>query len=161
MEYERITKDKDLFLLSKIATEIVKEYYDPILGVEQNDYMIDKFQSVEGLTRQLDDGYIYYLVKDNGTLLGFIGYYPKDDHLYLSKFYLYKQYRGKGYGKEIINKLSADAARRGLIAIELNVNVNNPSIKIYEKMGFKRIRSEKNPIGKDFFMDDYVYRLEV
>jgi len=31
---------------------------------------------------------------------------------------------------------------------------------IYEKLGFKILRSEKNDIGQGYYMDDYVYRLE-
>ena len=53
-----------------------------------------------------------------------------------------------------------NAKEDGLNAIELNVNKMNASVAIYERFGFKRIRSECNDIGHGFFMDDYVYRLE-
>ena len=35
--------------LSTLATGIVKEHYDPIIGAEVNDYMINLFQSVSEL----------------------------------------------------------------------------------------------------------------
>jgi RimJ/RimL family protein N-acetyltransferase len=44
--------------------------------------------------------------------------------------------------------------------IELNVNKNNQSKYIYEKLGFKILRAEKIDIGNGFYMDDYVYYLE-
>ena len=47
----------------------------------------------------------------------------------------------------------------GFDSIELNVNKNNETTGIYEKLGFKRIRSEVIDIGKGFVMDDYVYEL--
>lgn len=44
--------------LSRLASQIVKEHYDPILGAAQNDYMIEKFQSVEAIKGQIAQGYI-------------------------------------------------------------------------------------------------------
>ena len=55
MEFIKVTLgDKEkVEKLSALASVIVKEHYDPILGAEQNDYMIEKFQSVKGITEQL------------------------------------------------------------------------------------------------------------
>jgi ribosomal protein S18 acetylase RimI-like enzyme len=52
------------------------------------------------------------------------------------------------------------AKEEGFASIELNVNKHNSTTLIYEKLGFKIIRSEKNDIGQGYYMDDYVYRLE-
>ena len=151
--------------LSQVASEIVREHYDPILGTEQNDYMIDKFQSVQGITEQLAEGYRYYLVyagsdaRNEASPAGFIAFYPKKDCMYLSKLYLYKEERGKGYGRLMLEFVIGEAEKLGLPAVELNVNINNPTVQVYEKMGFFMARREKNPIGHGFYMDDYVYRL--
>lgn len=147
--------------LSAIASEIVKEHYDPILGAEQNDYMIEKFQSVAGIKHQLESGYKYYIVKQSGAGLGFLAFYPRDNAMYLSKFYLYKQERGKGYSKQMLNFVIEAAREQGLTAIELNVNKYNDAILVYEKLGFKMIRKEKNDIGNNYYMDDFVYRLMI
>ena len=45
--------------------------------------------------------------------------------------------------------------------IELNVNRFNDAVRVYEKLGFRRIREEKNDIGHGYYMDDYVYSLEL
>ena len=90
-----------------------------------------------------------------------MGYYPRGDALYLSKLYLKKEERGKGYGRQMMDFVSEAARRMGLSAVELNVNKGNPTLRVYEKMGMKRIRSEKNPIGQGFYMDDYVYRMSL
>ena len=163
MVFKKIFKDDEesVKLLSKTASEIVKDYYDPILGAEQNDYMIEKFQSVRAINEHFEHGYIYYLVYDGDTVLGFLGFYPRGDALYLSKFYLYKESRGKGYGRVMLDFLVGEAKKLGLCSIELNVNRFNSTIEIYEKLGFVKIREEKNPIGNGFYMDDYVYSLEI
>ena len=57
MKYERISADDDKGIkeLSVLASAIVKEHYDPIIGKEQNDYMIKMFQSEEALKKQISD----------------------------------------------------------------------------------------------------------
>lgn len=43
----------------------------------------------------------------------------------------------------------------------LNVNKDNSAVKVYERLGFVRIREEENDIGQGFFMDDFVYAYEI
>lgn len=163
MEFVRLTKGQTAGIkeMSEMATAILREHYDPIIGVTQNDYMLEKFQSVEAITAQLEEGYSYFFVKEKGENLGFMGFYPKEDYMYLSKLYLYKEQRGKGYAWDMLEFLKKQSVEAGLSAIELNVNkYNEGSIKAYEKLGFVRDRGEKNDIGQGYFMDDYVYRIE-
>ena len=91
---------------------------------------------------------------------GFLAFYPRGGSLYLSKLYLYREERGRGYGREMVDFALAQAREAGLDGVELNVNRFNPTVEVYERMGFRRIRSEKIDIGGGFYMDDYVYRLD-
>ncbi|MCR5795715.1 MAG: GNAT family N-acetyltransferase [Solobacterium sp.] len=154
-------KTEEIGLLSMIASEIVKEHFDPIIGPEQNDYMIRMFQSVSSIREQFEKGYRYYFVKNGDTVVGFLAFYPKGDVLYLSKFYLYKDERGKGYAKQMLAFTVQAAKDAGLQAVELNVNRNNSAVQAYEKMGFIKVREEVNDIGCGFVMDDYVFRYTV
>ncbi|MBR5704887.1 MAG: GNAT family N-acetyltransferase [Deltaproteobacteria bacterium] len=147
--------------MSQMASAIVKEHYDPIIGPGQNDYMIRKFQSVEAIREQLAQGYRYFFVTRGGKNIGFMAFYPRGSAMYLSKFYLYKQERGKGFSRKMMAHVAEEARKAGLASIELNVNKHNSARSAYEKLGFKVIRTEKNDIGHGFFMDDYVYSLEV
>ena len=163
MEFIRLRDNNtDIERMSRMATEILRDYYDPIIGKEQNDYMLALFQSPEGIRDQLSRGYRYYFVIVDGADAGFTAFYPRADGvMYLSKIYLCKTHRGKVYSRKIINFIVDEAKKEGLSAIELNVNKHNPSVGPYESLGFKRIRSEKNDIGNGFYMDDYVYRLDI
>ena len=152
--------EKEITEMSEMATAILREHYDPIIGKEQNDYMLNMFQSVEAITGQLGKGYRYYFVREDAQTLGFVAFYPRENALYLSKFYLYKEERGKGYAHTIIEFLKTQAKELGLNRIELNVNKYNDSRFIYEKLGFTLAWEEKNDIGNGFYMDDYVYVLE-
>lgn len=146
--------------MSGIATAIVRDYYDPIIGKDQNDYMLKMFQTPEAIAEQLEHGYRYYFVRENGKNLGFVAFYPRENALYLSKLYLYKDERGKGYAREILEFLKTQARELGFNRIELNVNRNNDTRFIYEKLGFTVAWEEKNDIGNGFYMDDYVYAIE-
>ena len=147
--------------MSRMATAIVREHFDPIIGKEQNDYMIQKFQTADAIKEQLEHGYQYYFVSDEKRRIGFLAFYPRENAMYLSKLYLYKDERGKGYSRQMLDFVIRNARNICLTSIELNVNRNNSAIYAYEKLGFKVIRAEKNDIGAGFFMDDYVYCLQI
>lgn len=150
--------------LSAFASRIVKEHFDPIIGPEQNDYMIRMFQTVPAIEGQIRSGYRYYVAEESGgELAGFLAFYPRDGKMYLSKFYVDRSRRGRGIATEMFRFLKEETEKCGLTAIFLNVNRDNSQvIAIYEHLGFSRIREEKNDIGNGFFMDDLVleYQME-
>ena len=61
----------------------------------------------------------------------------------------------------MLNFVVTKARELGLNSIILNVNRNNSAIYAYEKLGFHKIREEKNSIGNGFIMDDYVYSYNI
>ena len=160
-EYLKPEDEAGIVEMSAMATEIVREHFDPIIGRAQNDYMLQKFQTVGAIRGQLAHGYQYYFVLEAGHRVGFLAFYPKEDVMYLSKLYLYKTERGKGYSRRMVDFVAGKAREAGLAAIELNVNRDNSAVRAYEKLGFQMIRAEKNDIGEGFFMDDFVFRLEL
>ncbi|MBR3645825.1 MAG: GNAT family N-acetyltransferase [Lachnospiraceae bacterium] len=147
--------------MSKMATSIVREHFDPLIGKAQNDYMLQMFQTEDAIYKQLENGYRYFFVKEDDRTVGFTAFYPREGAMYLSKFYLYKSERRKGYASKMLDFIVSETKAAGLDGIELNVNRGNDACRVYEHMGFEIIREEKNDIGNGFFMDDYVYRLDV
>ena len=147
--------------MSQMATSIVREHFDPLIGKEQNDYMIARFQTESAIKGQMEHGCRYFFVQKDGRNIGFMAFYPKESVMYLSKFYLYKKERGKGYAHQMLDFVIDESARTGMNAIELNVNKHNSACQVYDRLGFRIIRSEKNDIGNGFFMDDYVYRFDI
>ena len=80
MFFEKLDGDneKEIEEMSQLATSIVKEYYDPLLGTEQNEYMLDMFQSVHGIKEQLEhDCRYYFAVDEEHNRIGFFAYYRK------------------------------------------------------------------------------------
>lgn len=171
-EHVRAGQTQKIDDLSALATAIVREHFDPIVGKEQNDYMIGLFQTPEAISQQLDEGYEYSFVCPPGTTgrepaeerrIGFVAFVPRGaGELHLSKFYLRADQRGKGYSHDMLEFVRREAQRLGCSYITLNVNRNNyQAILAYEHLGFSKVREEKNDIGHGFVMDDLVYELPV
>ncbi len=163
MHFKELSSDNEQGIaeMSKMATAIVREHFDPLIGKAQNDYMLQLFQSEDAIAKQLDSGYRYFFVADGERTVGFIAFYPKGQVMYLSKFYLYRDERGKGYAHQMLDFIVQETKKIGRNGIELNVNKLNPVCQVYEHLGFKKIRDEKNDIGHGFYMDDFVYRLDL
>ena len=147
--------------MSEMASSIIREHFDPLIGKDQNDYMISLFQTPTAIADQLRAGYRYYFVQKSGKNIGFVAFYPKGEAMYLSKFYLYKAMRGCGYSRQMLSFVIDESKKEKCSCIELNVNKHNSACKAYDHLGFKIIRSEKNDIGNGFYMDDYVYRYDL
>ena len=145
--------------LSVFATEIVREHFDPIIGKAQNDYMLARSQSAAAIQAQIAAGSRYYIAADAcGAWLGFTAFYPKGDAMYLSKFYVQKEHRGKGVSRRMLELIVRAAEAEGLSRILLNVNRHNAlAIAAYERLGFVRAGAEQIDIGGGFVMDDYIY----
>ena len=144
--------------LSILATSILRELYDPMLGKEQNDYILNKYQTEKAFAEQFDRGYNYYWAKYEGKNVGMLGFYPIENKMYLSKLYLDKQYRGKKIGRKMFDFLVNFTRDKGLKSIFLKViKKNENTIKIYEHLGFVKIREERSNIGQGYFLDEFVY----
>ena len=119
MRFEEVKRadEEQVQTLSALATSIVREHFDPIIGKAQNDYMLEKFQSVPALRSQLESGYRYFFAcTDAGERIGFLAFYPRGNELYLSKFYLQKDWRGRGLAWEMLRFVldRAQSQRAGL-----------------------------------------------
>ena len=150
--------DEQLLSVSRLADEIWHEYFPCILTAGQIDYMVEKFQSFPAMKAQVEKGYSYYIISKNGEYLGYTGICPEEDGLFLSKLYLKKEFRGKGYARQAFEFLKKLCAEKGYKYIRLTVNKHNAdTIAVYKKLGFELLRSEVTDIGNGYVMDDYVY----
>lgn len=144
------------------AAEIWKEYYTPLLGAAQVSYMVGNFQSEKAVKEQIDAGYTYFLLKAEGETIGYAGVQPREGYLFLSKLYIKRAARRKGFASQALSCIKEFAAEKGLFRIRLTVNKGNAnSITVYENWGFVIVDSVVTDIGCGFVMDDYVMELEI
>lgn len=157
-----VTREDDIRIVSSIGNSVWREAYRDIVPEDQIHYMLDKYQSFEAISEQISQGYTYLMMKEGSRNVGYLGYVPRDDHLFLSKIYILRDFRGKGYSSSAFGYLRQVAASLGLPSVRLTVNRDNErALATYKACGFEVIRSQDVPIGEGFVMNDYVLELKV
>lgn len=161
-EIKKAVNNIDYALIEKLAKTIWNEHYITILTKEQIDYMLNKFQSEVAISNQvLNDGYEYYILFDECPI-GYIAIKKEDKRLFLSKLYILKEERGRGYSRLIFDFLDEYSFKNSLKSIYLTVNKENESsVGVYKHLGFKITDKKKADIGNGFFMDDYIMEKEI
>ena len=158
--FEPVRNGEQIKEMTDLADEIWHEYFVTILSPDQIDYMVEKFQSAGAVKKQIaDQGYQYYMLKLSGRLIGYTGIVeqPQEKRLFLSKLYLEKPFRGRGYASRTFEFLEELCRQKGLSAIWLTVNrFNDHTIRVYEKKGFVKVRTQAADIGNGYLMDDYI-----
>lgn len=152
-------KENDMTKLAALASKIWHEYWTEILTESQIEYMLENFQSVNAIEKQIaEERYNYYFISDeNNENIGYFGISNKENYMFLSKLYLLKEYRRKGIGKAAFEKIKQLAAKENLTTIRLTVNkYNTNTINAYKKWGFIITDAVITDIGSGFVMDDYI-----
>ena len=157
MHIKIVSDKKQIRLIESLANEIWYEHYIPIIGVDQVEYMLKKFQSFKAISQQIKDGSLYFLCEHENEPIGYMSVIIREKELFLNKFYVKATQRNKGFGREMMVFLEALSETKGLSKISLTVNINNTeSIKAYEALGFVKCGTVIQDIGNGFFMDDHM-----
>ncbi|MCV9386413.1 GNAT family N-acetyltransferase [Reichenbachiella ulvae] len=160
LDFKAVKAEADQIVLRDLAYEIWNEFFPPIIGQSQVDYMLEKFSSLEAIKNQSQEGYQYYFIVLDGQNAGYLTFKISDEELFLSKLYLHANYRGKGIAKKAMRFLLDCATEQDVDNIRLTVNRDNVnSIAAYEKMGFEKVDEQITDIGQGYVMDDYIMRL--
>jgi hypothetical protein len=61
-QFVPVRTPEQLAIVAALAHDIWYEFYVPLIGRAQVDYMIEKFQNVPAMQSQIDQGYEYFLV---------------------------------------------------------------------------------------------------
>ncbi|MBR0141786.1 MAG: GNAT family N-acetyltransferase [Ruminococcus sp.] len=150
----------ELRKVAELANEIWHECFTEIISLGQIDYMIEKFQSLDSMTNQIENqNYMYIAVYDDDDLCGYIAVKPEnDERFFLSKFYLRNDKRGKGTASEMMRYVFDMAEKAGKKSVYLTVNKHNShAISVYKKFGYEIIDSVVTDIGSGYVMDDYIF----
>ena len=145
-------------IIADLAKSIWTEHYKTIISEQQIGYMLNKFQSVSSIKKQVENGVKYFLIFHDDVTVGYFSYNKKNDSLFLSKLYILNSARGQGLGKSALSFLGSQTKKLGLNKIQLTVNkYNSIAIKAYQKMGFININAIVQDIGEGYVMDDFVF----
>ena len=154
---------EDLATIHNMAEVVFRETYRTILSPEQMDYMMEWMYSMPSLEKQVEEEHVYYIAWDGNTPQGYVSVQKEREGLYhLQKIYVMPSAQKTGLGKLLMDRALEHVRKdAGHATVELNVNRENPARGFYERMGFKVVRQGDFPIGKGFYMNDYIMGIEV
>ncbi|HEV8330861.1 MAG TPA: GNAT family N-acetyltransferase [Steroidobacteraceae bacterium] len=157
IQFVPVTTPQQLDVIAGLAREIWYEYYVPLIGRAQVDYMVSTFQSSEAMAQQMRDGYEYFMTERDGRSIGYCAVQAQaaQGSLFVSKLYLLRDARGAGTGRVCMEFIEQLARRRGLSLLWLTVNKGNPAVKAYERLGFRIAADLVMDIGGGYVMDDF------
>jgi len=154
MEYCKISDAKEL---SEMAWDIWMEHYSTFLDPELPRHVLTRFQSEDAIKEQILNGHLYWFIMSGDEKAGYACIVPEGDSLFMSKYYVSKEFRGKGLGSKTMDEIIKKGREMNVKRIYLRVNKNNrSSIDIYKHKGFVIARALEEDIGDGFFLDDYI-----
>jgi len=154
----RRADETDLPVIRRLAHDIWPEVYEPIIGAEQVQYMLDLFYDEAALLQQFSQGQVFLLGSRNAEAIAYASYLPDvGSGVYkVAKLYVSPSLQGKGIGRKMLDAIALEVLRKGAVALRLNVNRYNPAFSFYKKYGFVVVAEEDIPIGEGFFMNDFI-----
>lgn len=162
LDYISIKNIEQCEELYKLAVEINRDHYADITGVEQVDYMMKKFMSPSVSMEKIGKGASYFFVSENNENIGYVCLEYMGKEVFLSKLYLKKSARGKGYARQIFEEIKALCRKADAEYITLTVNRGNVnSIAVYKKLGFYVYKEGVTDIGGGYVMDDYFMKYDL
>jgi ribosomal protein S18 acetylase RimI-like enzyme len=154
-----VTCRSEIDAIVDLAGTIWHEHYDPIIGPQQVDYMLEQFQSHAAVSAQIAQGYYYHYAKTADLVTGYLATIiePGTDSLLISKIYVEQAARGQGIGGMLLDTAEALGNNHGIASLRLTVNRHNTdSINWYRKKGFVITGEVDADIGNGYYMNDYV-----
>lgn len=87
----------------------------------------------------------YIIAEDNGTVIGYVGYWKVVDEGHITNIAVSPDYRRKGIASEMLSKIIKAAYDDKLYLLTLEVRKSNIAAqKLYEKFGFEPLGERKN-----------------
>ena len=155
----KVQREEEVAAVARLAEEIWREHFTPIIGAEQVVYMLDKFQSAKAISSQLDSGTEYYMASVDELPVGYTALIPDESSskLMISKLYVRRDRRGSGIGGDLLKFIESECEKRKFTYLWLTVNrFNDGPIQWYCRQGFYKVDEVKKDIGGGFYMDDYI-----
>lgn len=137
--YIHFETDKETLLQFRRDTEMESFKHDR--GYDYNDYMERMKQRVE----QSSDGQVFII--EDQRIIGQIGCEERNGQGYVTLLYVVPEFRGKGYGKEMIDWVESFFSRRDLHTYQLRVSEENErAYHLYRKVGLRAIKKENQTL---------------
>ena len=137
INYRQLTKDDDNFFINLISYE--GKYYDDFLSLGWS-----KNQIVNQINKKTNLAFgAFYNENLVSFILGDLFNIEKISEYEILMIYVCKDFRKKGLGTKLLNKIEENNTRLKKIYLEVSKN-NSEGISFYTKMKFKEMHTRKN-----------------
>jgi len=92
--------------------------------------------------RQRWDATQVRIITRDGTDIGWLQSFVKDDALFLGQLFVDGTLRGRGIGTQLVKGLIEEAANAGR-AVTLGVVKTNPALRLYKRLGFRTTHEDE------------------
>ncbi|MFD2169748.1 GNAT family N-acetyltransferase [Tumebacillus lipolyticus] len=102
----------------------------------------------ELISSLFDRGVDLLVAKEDDSIIGWVvggsnkDYFSGKEIGFLYDLHVFSEHRGRGIGKELMQRAIADLKAAGYDEIRLNVFAGNPAQKMYENLGFQVYSSQ-------------------
>lgn len=161
---------EDIPVIRGMAEIVFRSTYADILSSGQMEYMMEWMYSEDSLQKQIETpGKAFFVAFRGDVPAGYVSFETEGDTeegrrlFHLQKLYVMPEFQRSGLGRqmlEFVKGLLSDWNPMGC-RMELNVNRDNPAVGFYRHMGMACDRQGDFPIGKGFYMNDYIYVLDI
>ncbi len=156
----------DSQLIKELAKQVFPYTYQELLTQDQIDYMMKMMYTPTLLQEKIKtQSERFFIAYKRNEPCGYLSFEKKEpNYFYIQKIYILPQFQGAKCGSflfqealHLFKSMCSSPLRVGL-----NMNKENErALRFYEKQGMKIVGTRKQPIGHDFFMDDYILEIEL
>lgn len=160
---QKVTTDDQIMVVNQLSKRIWPGVYGEILTPEQSEFMLEMMYAPAVIRAELSRGVEFRLAIVDETPVGYVSVEAlADETCLLHKLYLLEEYRGNGYGRQMIEFALEFARKKECKMISLHVNRHNAkAILTYKRCGLRELSILKTDIGNGYYMDDYIYGTEL
>ncbi len=136
---------------------------------DMKQYMFQSFSITQIKAQLADPSIIFFLARVDNNVIGYVmlrsgkkpDFVTGNKPIEIGRFYLEKEFIGKGYGSALINLCLEFAKKNGYDVIFLGVwEKNLHAIRFYEKCGFTKFGARELFLGKDL-QNDHIMAISV
>ena len=161
--FKKVTNKHDLDKVVQITDSIWNEYYIPIFGKDQVDYMLHNVFTRKALLAKIKhEGLQYFLIEYASKDIGYLGLKIREEDVLITNLYLSPKHRGLSIGRKAVTMAQAIAKKKGKKVITARVHKENlESIIACYRLGFEKTGEVCRSVGGAYVMDDLVMQTSV
>ncbi len=136
----------DVISIQQLLKETWADTYGDHLSQTTLDEVYKKWQSVEFLSKQIENSQFYFpVVKENGEVIGLSTAHMPEDTIMMFRLYVSPPHQHRGIGTLLLDDVTAHFPKAK--KIQLHVEELNPKGQaFYKKHGFKEIKREPEKV---------------